>query len=399
MSLGTLRRALLISYISVASISAVLITPALPLIAKSFVLSRSALNYLMSVFLLGYVLGQLIYGPLANRIGRLNSLRLGLVVNLIGILLCLLAVFWHQYYLLLLGRGISALGAASGLCCTFILINELLNPKEAAHLSAYAVISFTLGTGVAVFIGGLVAQYISWQACFVVLFVHGLMMLLLTYLFSEPKVTTKAINLGAIIHDFKTAFRSTKLCVFSIMLAFVSVFTYCYAVSAPIYATKVLEMTPSDYGLWNGFNVFGMLLGGIASAKLIRRCGPRQVLKMGLWALTPTLVLLLMISLTHSQLPLLFFSTTMFLNIYAGFVFPTASFFAVNAIQDRASASSAMSFINMGSAMLAVIILGYIPLSAIISFSLILSVFFVVVLILYFAKGKWLIDSEQLTHY
>jgi DHA1 family bicyclomycin/chloramphenicol resistance-like MFS transporter len=77
--------------------------------------------------------------------------------------------------------------------------------------------------------------------------------------------------------------------------------------------------------------------------------------------------------------PLLFFTTTSFLYLTSGLLFPAASYFASTAISDRASASSVMSFINMGSAMLGVIVMGYIPLSSIAAFALMMCLFFIVV--------------------
>ena len=53
-----------------------------------------------------------------------------------------------------------------------------------------------------------------------------------------------------------------------------------------------------------------------------------------------------------------FFTTTAGLYLFSGLLFPSASYFASNAIEDKASASSMMSFINMFSAMCSVVILG-----------------------------------------
>ena len=112
----------LLSYISIASVSAAIITPALPEIQAHFSLSLGAVEWIISAFLIGYVGGQLIYGPLANQFGRLKALRIGLVINLFGIVICLMALVVDIYWLLIIGRLITALGAASGLACTFMLI-------------------------------------------------------------------------------------------------------------------------------------------------------------------------------------------------------------------------------------------------------------------------------------
>lgn len=71
----------LLSYISIASVSAAMITPALPHIEHTFALSTGTVEWVVSTFLIGYVLGQLIYAPLANVYGRLNALEWGLNIG------------------------------------------------------------------------------------------------------------------------------------------------------------------------------------------------------------------------------------------------------------------------------------------------------------------------------
>jgi DHA1 family bicyclomycin/chloramphenicol resistance-like MFS transporter len=77
--INSFKTGILLSYICIASLSAAMITPALPHIQSFFYLSKGAVEWVVSIFLLGYVIGQLIYAPIANRYGRLTALRAGLV--------------------------------------------------------------------------------------------------------------------------------------------------------------------------------------------------------------------------------------------------------------------------------------------------------------------------------
>ena len=187
---------ILLIYICVASISATIITPALDVIQSNFHLTASQLQWVISLFLLGYVVGQLIYGPLASRVGGLKALRLGLIINLIGIMLCLLSLIISSYALLLFGRLITALGAASGLSCTFILINDYLSDHKKKQVLGFCIVSFTLGIGLAILIGGFIAQYLDVIDCFWVLFIHGILMFLATYLFMPIKKQRQFLELS-----------------------------------------------------------------------------------------------------------------------------------------------------------------------------------------------------------
>ena len=61
-----------------------------------------------------------------------------------------------------MGRLITALGAASGLACTFILINEWLPESHRKTAMSYSVLSFALGVGLAVILSGVITEYWSW---------------------------------------------------------------------------------------------------------------------------------------------------------------------------------------------------------------------------------------------
>ena len=287
-----------------------------------------------------------------------------------------------QLFSLLIGRLITALGAASGLTCTFILINELIPKEKIKQVMSYTILSFTCGLGVAVTIGGVITQYFHWQYCFWVLLFHGVAMLLLINLYKEPLKEPKDLNLRSICSGYLCALKSKKLIIYSLIAGFVSAFSYCYSAAAPIYAQKDLYLPVSEYGYWNLLNMLGMLIGGFVSAYLMKKYNPVKVLFMGFGFVA--LVLVSLDALTYVDISfniksvLWFFITTTFLYLFCSILFAGSSYFASNSIEDKASASSMMSFIYMLSAMISVIILGYLPFSSIVSFAGVITVFYLI---------------------
>src|SRR5947209_1263557 len=91
------------------SIAAVVFTPAFPELSREFHLTDTQAQWVMTIFLLGTAFGRLPYGPIANRIGRKNTLFLGLGISILGTLVILFA---SSYLLLCIGRFIQALGCA-----------------------------------------------------------------------------------------------------------------------------------------------------------------------------------------------------------------------------------------------------------------------------------------------
>ena len=390
--------ALLLSYICIASMSAAIITPAFPVIQNEFSLTKGALSWLITIFMLGYVFGQLIYGPLANKYGRLNALRFGLLLNIVGLLICLIFSFgfFKSFDGLLFGRFITALGSSAGLVCTFILINEMYPAEEARGLMAYTVVSFTLGLAVSVTLGGLITEYMSWQITFIVLLIQGILMWLGTFKFSETLKISKPLIWHSILTQYKTAILNRKLLIFSLFLSFVSFMNYGYSAVAPLIAHNILLLSPAEYSYWNLLNMIGMLLSGVIGKVYIQKYGMIKVFAIGISGMSIVILMLIIFSLMQHKEAAFFFSTTTLGYFFTGLLFPCGAFYASTAIDDRASASAIMNFINMGGSMLVVALMGYLPFKVVYTYVSVFSIFFILATVLYIFLGYPLISNSWL---
>ena len=373
----------LLSYISIASVSAAMITPALPRIEQTFALNTGTVEWVISTFLIGYVIGQLIYAPLANVYGRLNALKWGLNINILGLLLCLYASRSPHYSLLLLGRLITGLGSAAGLTCTFMLINEWLPEDQRKTAMAYSILSFALGIGFAVLIGGMMTQYLQWQGCFIFLLLQGLLMRLGIRVFHETLTQPKSFHIPSLLRDYKQALGSFKLITFASIWGACSAVGYCYSAAAPQIAHSYLNLSASAYGYWNTLNIVGMLLGGLSARLLMQRFSVMHVITLGYVGSTLALLSLGTMLYWSPQSVLWFFGSTSLLYCCSSYLFAGGSYIASNAIEDRASASSMMSFINMGIAAISVMIMGYLSVNPFYGFLGMLSGIFLTTFILF----------------
>lgn len=380
--ISNFRVAWLLSYISIASISAAIITPGLPQIQLYFGLKVGQVEWMISAFLIGYVIGQLIYGPLANRWGRVLSLRIGLTVNLIGILICFLSLAFNAYWLMIIGRLISALGAAGGLACTFMIINEWLHESQRKTAMAYSILSFTLGIGIAVSIGGIITEYLHWTYCFLVLLIQAITMLWGTRFFNETLKIPQAINISLILSNYKQAFLSKTLVLFALVVGFCSMIGYCFSAAGPMIANDLLGLSAAEYGYWNFFNMIGMLLGGLGAKALLDRLSAYKVVAAGFIGSALGILSLAGMIISQANSPLWFFTSTLILYLFSGLLFAAGSYLASNALSDKASSSAIMSFINMSSATLAVVIMGYLSTNPLHAFVYVLSGMWVLMVIL-----------------
>ena len=133
-----------------------------------------------------------------------------------------------------------------------------------------------------------------------------------------------------------------------------------------------------------------MLASGFISGYLMPRYSIQSIVKCGMLMMVPCIVSLLLLLNAAGTYPCWFFITTALLYCFAGSIYPSASYLASNAIADKASAASMMSFINIGSAMAAVVMLGYLPFGSLMGLIIAISVFFVLagVMAMHFIFGR-----------
>src|ERR1700693_4059048 len=91
-----------------APVSIDMYLPAMPQMEQVFHTSAAAVQYTMVTFLVGFALGQSLYGPITDRFGRKPPLYVSLLLFLVSSALCALA---PTVQLLTVFRLFQALGA------------------------------------------------------------------------------------------------------------------------------------------------------------------------------------------------------------------------------------------------------------------------------------------------
>src|ERR1700722_12053388 len=85
--------------------------PSLPAIARSLHATPGEVGVTLAAFFAGLGIGQLVCGPLSDRIGRRTPLIFGVALFLVGAVLC---AFAPNVWFLVLARFLQALGGSAG---------------------------------------------------------------------------------------------------------------------------------------------------------------------------------------------------------------------------------------------------------------------------------------------
>jgi MFS family permease len=350
----------LLLLISFASVNAVLFTPAMPSIAHFFNVSTSATQSTITWFLIGYALGQLLYGPIANRFGRKPALYVGISIQILSSVLCVAAGWVHDFELLIVGRFLLALGAGVGLKITFTLVNECYEPKMASQKISYLMLAFALTPGLGIALGGLLNTYYGWMSCFYAGVVYGVILLLLVTRLPEtlPTPDLQALQWHHLIHGYKSQFINRRLIVGGLLMGSGTSFIYIFAAIGPFIAINLLGMSSAEYGLANILPPIGLALGSLVNAQLSKKYELKILLRTGIMITGLGVLLMLSAILFHSNAWLALFVPTIVIYFGLCFIMPNASALSMSSTADKAHGSAVMNFVNMGTATLGVLLVG-----------------------------------------
>ncbi|MEQ8387144.1 MAG: multidrug effflux MFS transporter [Alphaproteobacteria bacterium] len=342
---------LLTALVSLGPLSTDMYLPSMPALRQVFGASVPEIQLTLSVFLAGFAISQLVYGPLSDRFGRRPVVLGGLMIFAAASTACSFApdIEW-----LVLGRFFQALGACCGPVVGRAIVRDIYGPTRAATMLAYMGTAMGLAPMVAPLIGGYVTVTFGWQGNFLVLLFIGLVILggIGTMLSETNKwrdhdalrpatiIRNSALLLG---HGAYLGYVVTAALVFSGLFAFIS--------GAAFVLIEVLGVPVAYFGYAFGAVVIGYMIGAFILARLNHRMGIDRMILIGS---TTCLLAGLALILLLAQGIVTVFSVILPMMIYlmgTGMVLPAAQAGAVGPFPRTAGLASALlGFIQMASA-------------------------------------------------
>ncbi|NVJ62273.1 MAG: multidrug effflux MFS transporter [Gammaproteobacteria bacterium] len=252
--------------------------PAMPAMANFFDTKITVVQLSLSLFLAGYALGMLCFGPLADHYGRKRFLISGLV----GFVITSFAQ--SQVTDIDLFNALRFVQALCGGAATVTVpgtIRDLFG-KETAKGIAYVSMAMMIAPMLAPTLGSLILTVAEWQSIFVILSIYALFILLVTakkFPFLPPKTRAHPKLFKSLATSYKIVFSQVKCYPFLLttMLTTFTFFTYITSVSF-VYIS-VYGISETVFGFLFGANVAALMLGNLINAKLVSRIGPLRMLR------------------------------------------------------------------------------------------------------------------------
>ncbi|RJE89367.1 MFS transporter [Paracoccus onubensis] len=251
--------------------------PALPQAALALHTDSQTIQLTVTVYILGLALGQLIYGPLSDAIGRRPAVLGALCIYCTGAVASYLAT---GIEFLIAARFLQALGGAGGLALTRVIVADTSRGISTTRSIAILNLILLLGPGLAPVIGAEIAGLFGWRTIFGALVLMGLITIALATRYlpetAAPSGTLNATRIYATFRDLlagKAFFRAIT------GGAFGSTACYAYFVSAPFILTSEMGLSVQAVGYCVGSTLAAAAAGSLLTRAIVGRVRDRLILR------------------------------------------------------------------------------------------------------------------------
>ena len=255
--------------------------PAMGVLAESIGASIHHTELSISMFLFGFALGQLCFGPLSDRMGRKPVLLSGLVVFILASLMITTA---DSLASLLAWRFVQALGGGACVVNSAAIVRDCFSGREAARVMSTMAMIMMLAPLVAPAVGSLLLYIAGWWLIFVFLAVYaGFLLWLLGTRLPETRapglpVATPRQVLGNYASVLRHREGMGYIC--AVAASFAGLFAFVTA--SPFLYLEYFSLSPGVYPLVFGVNVVMIALSNRLNIHLLRKRTPQQNLRFGL---------------------------------------------------------------------------------------------------------------------
>lgn len=324
--------------------------PAFPVLQEDFRTSAAAIQLTLTGTMVGFALGQLIVGPLSDKVGRRIPL---LSVTALHVLASFGAAFAPNLELLSVARVAMGMGAAAGGVVAMAIVRDLFGGRRlVVMLSRLALVSGVAPVA-APLIGSALLAVMPWRGIFIVLALYGAVMLISAVLFvpeTLPKARRQEPGSTTVLQRYRSVFRDRVFIGVLIIggMSFSGLFSYLSASSFLFQETYGFDA--QQYGLLFAANSLGVVLGVQAASRLAARFGPQWVLSVstGVLVVAASAIIVtdqLGFGVWGTMIPLFFFMTA------CGFTFPCVQVLALDRHGKAAgTAASILGATNFGVA-------------------------------------------------
>ncbi len=253
--------------------------PAMPQIAADLAATPQMVQGTITFYLAAFGAAQLIWGPMADQMGRKRPLYAALAIFALG---SVLAIFAPSASLLIAARMVQGLGAAALMVIPRAIVRDISRGADATRLMALMMLVFSVSPMLAPLTGAGLSALFGWRAVFAALLIATLLALAMLHFAQEEthpvgariRATPAGMWAGA-----KTVMRDRAFVVLTALGAAGMTSFFLFLAAAPFVYTGFYGLTETQFALAFAANAVAFIGSGQLASRLGARFGAVSVMR------------------------------------------------------------------------------------------------------------------------
>jgi DHA1 family bicyclomycin/chloramphenicol resistance-like MFS transporter len=316
--------------------------PSLPDIARLLGASTAQAQLTISSYLIGFAVGQIFYGPLADRHGRKPVLMGAMALYCAASLACALST---SIEMLIAARALQALGGSGGIVLARAIVRDLYSGARAGRELSLIGAVMALAPVLAPLLGGVLQTGFGWRSVFFTLVGGGLLGAAIVWPLMPETLALRAaepVSPATMFRSFRVVARNGAYLAYLGLASTSFAGLFAWISGASFVLQYLYGLTPFQFGVAFAIGSVGYMVGTTLAARLVMRHGVDATLGVGAAAMAAgglSMAMAVALGLTSAAslvLPMALYLAGL------GMVLPQSIAGAMTPFPERAGAASAL---------------------------------------------------------
>lgn len=257
---------------------------AMPSMADFFGVGMNKIEITLTVYYLGFALGNFFGGPLSDSFGRKKIALLGVLLYGMSALIITFCVQIEYVWLL---RILQSFGGGFASVTAMVFVRDCFEGKQVARMATIISMIMMLAPLFAPVIGSLFLALGGWTLIFMFLAVYALVIFVLYFTIMpesrDAKYITNQLTAFQLIGKYKEFFSHPSAVLMLLTTSFSMAGMFTFITGASFIYLKFFDFEQAQFPLLFAANVILNVLFSLANTYLLRRYEPQQILRVGLY--------------------------------------------------------------------------------------------------------------------
>lgn len=351
--------ALLAALSAIGPLTTDMYLPSLPDIVRLLGATTAEGQLTISAYLIGFAVGQIVYGPLSDRHGRKPVLLGAVALYCFASLICALST---SIDMLIAARALQALGGCGGIVLARAVVRDLYSGSRAGRELSLIGSVMALAPVLAPIGGGILQTVFGWRSVFLTLVLSGLAGVAVIWLLLPETLAARAaepVSFRSMLKSYRVVARNAGYLAYSGLATTSYAGLFAWISAASFVLQNIYGLSPFDFGLIFAIGSLGYMTGATIAARIVVTVGIDGTIGIGCAAMAVggfAMMVSVAFGLTSSL------SLVIPMAVYLaglGLVLPQSIAGAMTPFPERAGAASALlGFVQQAVAALCGVVVG-----------------------------------------